>query len=246
MKLDNIIARRANKTIYRDGEKSIKVFNLNYPKTDVLNEALNQASMEATPLNTPRLIEVLKIDGRWAIISEYICGKTLAGLMRDNPDKYDEYLGIFVELQLLVNGQKVDDLNTLKEKMTRRIPKTDLPAERRAELMETLASLPDGDRVCHGDFSPGNIIIAAYGTPYIIDWSHVTQGNPAADAALTFLRFVTAGEEDHAEKYLALYSELSGTPVEDIRRFIPLVAATQSVKAAPGVRAELLRWAQGD
>ena len=56
MKLDNIIARRANKTIYRDGEKSIKVYNLNYPKTDVLNEALNQASMEATPLNTPRLL----------------------------------------------------------------------------------------------------------------------------------------------------------------------------------------------
>ena len=68
MKLDNVIARRTNKTIYRDGEKSIKVFNLNYPKTDILNEALNQASMESTPLNTPRLLEVLKIDGRWAII----------------------------------------------------------------------------------------------------------------------------------------------------------------------------------
>lgn len=243
MKLDNIIAHRSNKTIYRDGEKSIKVFNLNYPKTDILGEALNQARLEATPLNTPRLLEVLKIDGRWSIVSEYIGGKTLGSLMHDNPERYDEYLRIFVELQLLVNEQKVDDLNTLTEKMTRRIPKTELPAGRKAELMELLASMPVGDRVCHGDFSPGNIIIAAYGTPYIIDWSHVTQGDPAADAALTFLRFVTANERDHAEKYLDVYSELSGVDREYICRWIPLVAATQSVKGTPEIREELLNWA---
>ena len=200
--------------------------------------------MEATPLNTPRLLEVTKIDGRWAIISDYISGKTLSDLMRDNPDKYDGYLRIFVELQLLVNGQQVDDLNTMKEKMTRRIPKTDLPPERRAELMDMLAAMPDGDRVCHGDFFPTNIIIAAYGTPYIIDWSHVTQGNPTADAARTFLLFITAGEPEHAEKYLDVYSELSGIDKAEIRRWIPLVAATQSVKGTPEERAELLRWAQ--
>lgn len=247
MNLDNVIARRTNKTIYRDGEKSIKVFNLNYPKTDILNEALNQASMEATPLNTPRLLEVLKIDGRWAIISDYISGKTLASLMRDNPDKYDEYLEIFAELQLLVNEQKVDDLNTLKEKMTRRIPKADLPAEKRAELMEKLAAMPESDRVCHGDFSPGNIIIAAYGTPYIIDWSHVTQGEPAADAARTFLLFTVAGENEHAEKYLKTYCKLSGTDEAYVRSWIPLVAATQAAKGSAGdARAILLRWASGE
>ena len=243
MKLDNVIAHRDNKTIYRDGDKSIKVFNLNYPKTDVLNEALNQASVEATPLNTPRLLEVLKIDGRWAIISDYISGKTLSDLMRDNPDKYDEYLEIFVELQLLVNEQKVDDLNTLKEKMTRRIPKADMPSEVRARLMESLSAMPDGDRVCHGDFFPSNIIIAAYGTPYIIDWSHVTQGNPSADAAWTFLLFVTAGEPEHADKYLDCYCRLSGTDAEVIRRWIPLVAATQAAKGTDCERAELLKWA---
>ena len=41
MKLDNVIAVRKDKTIYRDGDKTIKVFNENYSKPDILNEALN-------------------------------------------------------------------------------------------------------------------------------------------------------------------------------------------------------------
>ena len=36
MKLDRIIAVRNNKTIYRDGDKCIKVFNEDYSKSDIL------------------------------------------------------------------------------------------------------------------------------------------------------------------------------------------------------------------
>ena len=46
MKLDRIIAVRNNKTVYRDGELCMKVFDTNYSKADVLNEALNQARVE--------------------------------------------------------------------------------------------------------------------------------------------------------------------------------------------------------
>ena len=41
MKLDQIIAVRKNKTVYRDGDRCIKVFDADYSKADVLNEALN-------------------------------------------------------------------------------------------------------------------------------------------------------------------------------------------------------------
>ena len=43
MKLDRVIAVRNNKTIYRDGDRCVKVFHADYSKADVLNEALNQA-----------------------------------------------------------------------------------------------------------------------------------------------------------------------------------------------------------
>ncbi len=37
--LNNVIAERANKTIYQDNGKTIKLFIENYSKADILNEA---------------------------------------------------------------------------------------------------------------------------------------------------------------------------------------------------------------
>lgn len=41
MTLDRVIAVRTAKTVYRDGDLCIKVFNEEFSKADVLNEALN-------------------------------------------------------------------------------------------------------------------------------------------------------------------------------------------------------------
>ena len=115
MKLDRVIAVRNNKTIYRDGDKCVKVFNEDYSKADVLNEALNQARIEETGLTIPKVLEVTTIDGKWAIVSEYIKGKTLAQLMEENPEKKNEYLELFVDLQLTVQSKTCPLLNKLKD-----------------------------------------------------------------------------------------------------------------------------------
>ena len=83
MNLDRVIAVRNNKTIYRDGDRCIKVFNKEYSKADVLNEALNQARIEETGLNIPKILEVTMVDGKWAIVTEYIKGKTMEQLMAE-------------------------------------------------------------------------------------------------------------------------------------------------------------------
>ena len=105
MKLDRVIAVRNNKTIYRDGDVCVKVFNSDYSKADVLNEALNQSRIELTGLNIPKIREVTTIDGKWAIVSDYIKGKTLAQLMEENPDKKVEYLTMLVDIQLDIHSK---------------------------------------------------------------------------------------------------------------------------------------------
>lgn len=90
MKLDRVIAVRNNKTVYRDGADCIKVFDSDYSKADILNEALNQARIEETGIRIPKIKEVLTVDGKWAIVSEYIKGKTLAQLMEEHPEKKHE------------------------------------------------------------------------------------------------------------------------------------------------------------
>ena len=121
MKLDRIIAVRNNKTIYRDGDKCIKVFNEDYSKSDILNEALNQARIEETGLNIPKVTEVTMIDGKWAIVSDFIEGKTLACLMEENPDKIDDYLDLFVDIQLQIHSKRCHVLTKLKDKMNGKI-----------------------------------------------------------------------------------------------------------------------------
>ena len=242
MNLENVIATRTGKTIYRDGENCIKLFDVEFSKANILNEALNQARIEETNLNIPKIKEVTMIDGKWAIVSQYIEGRTLADLMQEHPEKEDEYLNLFVDLQIFVHEQKAPLLNKLRDKMTRKIYEADLDATTKYDLHTRLESMPRHNKVCHGDFNPSNIIIGADGKTYIIDWSHATQGNASADVARTYLLFRLAKEDRLAEKYLDLFWEKSNTAKKYVQKWMPIVAASQSVKGNAKERAFLISW----
>lgn len=242
MNLDRIIAVRTNKTVYRDGEYCVKVFDDDFSKVDVLNEALNQARVEETGLNVPKIIEVTKINGKWAIVSEYIQGKTLARLMEENPDKRDEYLEKFVDWQIEVQSKKCPLLTKLRDKMNRKINLTNLDESIKYELHTRLEGMPKHDKLCHGDFNPSNIIVKDDGTAYFIDWSHATQGNASADVARTYMLFWLAGDIEGAEKYLNLFCQKSGTDKRYVQKWMPIVAASQSVKGNEKERAFLMSW----
>lgn len=242
MKLDNVIATRELKTIYRDGDKVIKLHDINYNKADVLNEALNQSRMEDSGLNVPKILEVTTLDGQWAIVSEFIEGKTLAQLMEENPDKLDEYLTMFVDLQVKMHATKSPLLNKLSDKMQRKIFAADIDSNTRYELHTRLTSANKCSQVCHGDFNPSNVILTPDNELYIIDWSHVTQGNASADVARTYLLFCLNGQEDIAKKYLTMFCKVVDIPEQNVQRWLPIVAASQSVKQKPEERDFLLSW----
>ncbi|MBR5208206.1 MAG: phosphotransferase [Erysipelotrichaceae bacterium] len=242
MKPENIIAKRPNKTIFRDGNRCIKLFDAEFSKADILNEALNQARVEETGLNIPKIQEVTVVEGKWAIVTEFIEGKTLAQLMEENPDKQDLYLEQFVDLQLKVHAEVCPMLNSLKDKMNRKISASSLDATTRYELHTRLESMPKHKKVCHGDFNPSNIIITEDGSAYILDWSHATQGNASADAARTYLLFMLNGKEELAKKYLKLFCKKSNTAMQYVQKWMPIVAASQSVKGNAHEREFLLSW----
>ena len=242
MNLDRVIAVRNNKTVYRDGDRCIKVFNAEYSKADVLNEALNQARIEATGLNIPKILEVTMVDGKWAIVSEYIKGKTLAQLIEEDSEKKTEYIELLVKLQMEVHSKTCPHLNKLKDKMSRKIADTELDATTRYDLHTRLEGMPKHNKVCHGDFNPSNIVIAEDRTPYILDWSHATQGNASADVARTYLLFWLNGDITGAELYLDTFCEKSGTAKQYVQKWMPIVAASQSVKGNEKEREFLMSW----
>lgn len=242
MNLDRVIAVRNDKTVYRDQDAAIKIFNEDYHTADVLNEALNQARIEETGLDMPKIREVTKVDGKWAIVSDYIEGKTLARLMEEDRSKLDEYLNMFVDIQLNIHSKKAPLLNKHKDKMSRKINETGLDATTRYELHTRLESMPKHNKVCHGDFNPSNVIIGNDGKAYVIDWAHATQGNAGADAARTYLLFWLAGDFVAADKYLEIYCKKSDTAKQYVEKWLPIVAASQMVKGKPEQREFLMRW----
>lgn len=242
MKIDKIILERPNKIIYKSGDNCVKLFNSDFSKIDVLNEALNQARVEELDLNIPKIKEVTMIDGKWAIISEFIEGKTLSELMLENPEKYEEHMNMFVDIQMEILSKRCLLLNKIKDKMKRKISMTDLSDTVKYDLCTRLDGTPRHNKLCHGDFNPSNIIITPEGKVYIIDWAHVTQGNASADAARTYLIFKLHKKDEQAEKYLDLFCEKSGISKKNIQLWMPIVAASQSVKGKPEEREFLLSW----
>ena len=238
-----VITKRTAKTIYRDGDTVIKRCSSRYPKSDILNEALNQSRVEETGLPIPALRSVSVIDGEWAITMDYVEGKTMAQLMEEHPEKLDEYMEQFIDLQILVQSKRCPLLNKLKDKMNRKISSLNgqLDATIRYELHTRLESMPKHNKVCHGDFNPSNIIIDNEGNAHIIDWSHVTQGNGAADAARTYLLFALK-DRALADKYMDMFCKKTDTAKQVIQQWLPIVAASQMVKRIPGEEDFLIKW----
>ena len=242
--LDNSIAERKTKTVYKDSDKTIKLFVENYSKADILNEALNQARVEeGTTLNVPKLLEVTRIDGRWGLVSEHIEGTPLNKLMEEHPEKEEEYLNLFVDTQMKILSNSVPLLNRIKDKFRRKLSNAiNIDENTKYELMQRLEGMKNHTKLCHGDFNPSNVIIKDDGEVYVIDWSHVTQGNASADAARTFLLFSIEGKNELAEKYINLFSEKSGIEKTNIQRWIPIVAATQMTKGKEEEQEFLSNW----
>ena len=241
--LSQPIAERKTKTVYRDGDKTIKLFIENYSKAAILNEALIQSRVEEnTDLKMSRLLEVTKIENRWALVTEFIEGTPLDVLMREHPEKEDEYLNLFIDIQLEIMSKKVPTLNRLKDKYRRKLAEADINDTTRYELLQRLEGTKNHDKLCHGDFNPSNVIINENGEYSIIDWAHATQGNASADVAKTFLLFSLNGQTELAEKYLNLFTEKSGLEKRGIQRWVPIVAAVQLKKGGVENKEFLEKW----
>ncbi|MBQ9747993.1 MAG: protein kinase family protein [Clostridia bacterium] len=242
----NTIAVRKGKVVYVENDTLIKVFDeRDWTKSEILNEALNQARIEETGLNIPKIQKVGTVDGKWALMMDYVEGTSLADLMKNEPEKLDEHLALFVALQMEIHSKKAPLLTTLKDKMTRKISKAELKGTVRYDLQLKLRELGITSVVCHCDFKPENIMITADGTPYIIDWSHTNQGNPSVDAAITYILFKLDGKDDIAEKYLDLYCEKTGVDKKLVLKWVPVAAASKSTTASSAEdKARLLEMAK--
>ena len=140
-----VLFTREHKTLYAQGDKVIKVFDSNYKKSDVLNEARNEALVqENSDLNVPSLSSVSESeDGLVPDSADKVEGVTLAELMQQHPEKMEEYMELFVDLQLQVHKQRVPSIKTLRHKLMDQINSLkEIDATARYELASRLQGMP--------------------------------------------------------------------------------------------------------
>jgi tRNA A-37 threonylcarbamoyl transferase component Bud32 len=242
--MSKVISKRDNKVVYQEGKTAVKLFGEKFSKADILNEALNQARVEETGLNIPKIIEIKTIDGKWAIIMDYIKGTTLDQLIEKNPTKLNDYLNLFVDLQLQVQSKRSNRLTFLKDKMHRKVEAAakELDATLRYDLHSRIDAAPKHEKICHCDFVPSNIIISDDNVPYILDWSHATQGNGSADAAITYLGFQIEGKQKIADKYLDLFCKKTDTAKQYVQSWMPVAAASKIPTQTDKTKETLLKF----
>lgn len=79
-----------------------------------------------------------------------------------------------------------------KEAVASAIQRTDAIAQfEKTTILQILDKLPDGDRLCHRDFHPGNVI-SGYEKLVAIDWVNGRMGDPMADVARSQLLITTS------------------------------------------------------
>jgi aminoglycoside phosphotransferase (APT) family kinase protein len=142
-----------------------------------------------------------------------------------------------------------------REHLSRRIALSPLNHRLRAPVLAALSKLPGGDALCHGDFHPGNVLLADSG-PSIIDWFDAVSGDPAADIARTLLllQYSRAPSDGALE---SVRSELTALYLHEYRRLrevssdalqawaLPVATARLAEPIAGQERTTLLRLIEG-
>jgi uncharacterized protein (TIGR02172 family) len=187
----------------------------------------------------PKPIELIEVNGRRGVVLERVQGPTLTRTMQKYPWRLASHARLLARQQAALHTLRVPGFPSLVERARNNISRTSLfSPEMKERLMAMLATLPEGDRICHGDFHPENILLADRG-PVVIDWEGSMRGDPSADVAVTrmFLRifstFGTGGRgwvlrqylQAFERVYLAEYRRVAEIPVQDQTAWIAVVTA---------------------
>jgi Bacterial extracellular solute-binding proteins, family 5 Middle/Phosphotransferase enzyme family len=113
-----------------------------------------------------------------------------------------------------------------------------LDKPRRQILLNGLRDMPDGDRLCHGDFHPMNVLGKA-SQPIVIDWPNACRGDPAGDVCRSYL-ILKLHADEVSGSYLDAYCQVTCVPRRTILDWLPYAAAARLMEDVPSEQPRLL------
>ncbi|MCL1824060.1 MAG: phosphotransferase [Oscillospiraceae bacterium] len=224
-----LIGKGAQADIFLHDGKALKIYkyeDYHYAFAEAKREADLQEKAYKRGLPVPEIFEVTEIDGKAAIVMEYVQGKTVGEIMFKNMKNMYEYLSLTVDLQLKLHQIEADEFPEQSEKLIRNI--TDNPYldnRKREELLKLMNEFKTDNKLCHGDFHMMNLIQTSNEVK-IIDWVDARSGNTEADVCRSYLLYLNS-HENIAELYLEIYCEKANMEKQDILKWLPVIAGAR-------------------
>lgn len=227
------------------GDHVLKLYRDPANRSVAFGEAAILAIVGEHRLPTPAVHQAGPYVGRWGLVMDRAPGQPLASLAAADPTLVPAALEAMVHLHLAIHARTEVRLSPLKPRLADRIGRApQLDAAMRAGLLARLAQLPEGNRLCHGDFHPFNII-GPPGAAMVVDWPDATSGPPAADVARSYVLMRHGAGHDLADAYLQRYLAASALTEADIRAWLPIIAAARLAENVPEENERLLALACG-
>jgi aminoglycoside phosphotransferase (APT) family kinase protein len=218
--------------VFAFGEAVIKLYRAGVPKRAVFREAAALAQAEALGLPVPPVGGVREIDGRWGVVMSRVDGRSFAETIVAQPADKGAYLREMASLHCRIHACQAVFFGSLKARLEADICRAAALSEgQRRRLLEELAGLPDGDRHCHGDFHPWNVL-GVPSRPSVIDWMAASRGTPAADVCRSYV-LIKSIAPDLASSYVDAYAQVAGERLEDIFKWLSVVAAARLAEGVP-------------
>lgn len=253
------IARGRTADVYEwDAEHVIKLFHDEYDFESIEYEFKIVNAVCASGIRTPKAVELVYNESLHGLIYERAEGVPMGEMLWRKPWTIFEHARGLARLQKQMHAHPFDaDVPCQHSRLQNKISRAaGLPASLKKSLLNELSTLPEGDRVCHGDLHPGNVLISKSG-PVVLDWVDAAMGNPLADAARTSILLLGFAESDPTTKlaeklstrlfhtlYLHEYIKGNSSAKEEYLRWLPIVAAARLSEEIPELEAWLVKQAQ--
>jgi uncharacterized protein (TIGR02172 family) len=170
-----------------DDQHILKLYRDWCPPNWVDYEARIARAIHEAGIPSPGPGKIIETNGRRGLIYERLQGISMLQDMNARPWTLLNHARSLAELHVQIHEQSITGLPSYKERLDHDIHNsTHLSQELKKKALALLARLPHGEKVCHGDYHPGNILITKSG-PVVIDWMTASMGSPWADVARTDL-----------------------------------------------------------
>ena len=237
--IGRLLGAGARADVFEWGDRVIKLYRSPDAKAAAFREAAIQAAVESLGLPVPAVWGVQQVDGRWGVVVDRVRQASFAERMRAEPETMPMYLAEMARLQVLIHAHPAPQFASLKTKLASDIAAArPIGDEQRSALLGGLAGMPDGDRLCHGDFHPMNVL-GDIAHPVVIDWPDARRGDPAADACRSYL-LLHLHAKAWAKPYVDAYCRAGALSHEETAGWLPYVAAARLTENIAGEADRLL------